>query len=188
MPEGEEGENTLTTQEIVALALNYGFSHGGAVRMEALEFLPEVREMCADGRCHMYGRCWTCPPACGTLEEAAARVKKYRRGILVQSTADTEDDFDVDAMQALDRVHKERFGRLVERLRAIWPNCLPMSSGACTICKTCTYPDAPCRFPDRAIPSMEAYGLFVSRVCEQSGMEYCYGPKTLTYTACVRID
>ena len=35
---------------------------------------------------------------------------------------------------------------------------------------------------------MEAYGLFVSRVCEQSGMEYCYSHRTLTYTACVLID
>ncbi len=98
-----------------------------------------------------------------------------------------EDDFDVDAHAGAGPGYtKERFGRLVERLRAyLAPNCLPMSSGACTICKTCTYPDAPCRFPDRAIPSMEAYGLFVSRVCEQSGMEYCYGPRTLTYTACV---
>ena len=178
----------MTTEEIVALALECGFSQAGAVNMEALELLPEVREMCAADRCHMYGRCWTCPPACGTLEETAARARQYRRGILVQSTGELEDDFDVETMQELEELQKERFSRLVERLRAIWPDCLPMASGACSICGTCTYPDAPCRFPHKAIPSMEAYGLFVSRVCEQSGMKYYYGPRTMTYTSCVLID
>ena len=92
----------MTTEEIVALALECGFSQAGAVNMEALEFLPEVREMCAADRCHMYGRCWTCPPACGTLEETAARARQYRRGILVQSTGELEDDFDVETMQELE--------------------------------------------------------------------------------------
>ena len=32
---------------------------------------------------------------------------------------------------------------------------------SCGICKTCTYPDAPCRFPDRARRSMEACGIDV---------------------------
>ena len=77
----------MTTEEIVALALECGFSQAGAVNMEALEFLPEVREMCAADRCKSYGACWTCPPGCGTLEEAAARAVKYHRGILLQSTA-----------------------------------------------------------------------------------------------------
>lgn len=57
-----------------------------------------------------------------------------------------------------------------------------------TICSQCTYPDSPSRFPDKAIPSMEAYGLLVSKVCEKSGLPYYYGPKTLTYTSCVLID
>ena len=33
--------------------------------------------------------------------------------------------------------------------------------------------------------SMEAYGLFVTRVCKDNGIPYHYGPKTITYTACV---
>ena len=174
----------MTTEEIVALALECGFSQAGAVNMEALEFLPEVREMCAADRCHMYGRCWTCPPACGTLEETAARARQYRRGILVQSTGELEDDFDVETMQELEELQKERFSRLVERLRAIWPDCLPMASGACSICGTCTYPDAPCRFPDKMVSSMEAYGMLVSQVCTDNNLPYYYGKCTLAYTAC----
>lgn len=32
---------------------------------------------------------------------------------------------------------------------------------------------------------MEAYGLWVSDICRQSGLEYNYGAQTMTYTACV---
>ena len=35
---------------------------------------------------------------------------------------------------------------------------------------------------------MEAYGLVVSQVCQDSGLPYYYGPQTITYTACVLID
>ncbi|MBQ8925438.1 MAG: DUF2284 domain-containing protein, partial [Clostridia bacterium] len=38
---------------------------------------------------------------------------------------------------------------------------------------------------DKAMSSMEAYGLFVTRVCKDNGVPYYYGPKTITYTACV---
>lgn len=174
--------------ELIDLALSCGFSYAGELNVGTLEFMPEVREMCAADRCHKYGKCWTCPPGCGTLEEISARAARYRRGILVQSSAALEDDFDIETMQALEVTQKKNFKDLVGQIRQIYPDCLPMAAGACTVCEHCTYPDAPCRFPQKAIPSMEAYGLFVSRVCEQSGMRYYYGPKTMTYTSCILID
>ena len=62
---------------------------------------------------------------------------------------------------------------------------LPLTAGTCTLCHTCTYPDRPCRHPKQRLSSMEAYGLFVSDVCVRSNLAYNYGPRTLTYTACV---
>lgn len=178
----------METRELLELALGCGFDHVGELNVGALKFMPEVREMCASGRCQRYGTRWSCPPGCGTLEEAAERASGYRRGVLVQSTAEMEDDFDYPAMEALGRVHKERFYRLVEAVRREYPGCLPMGAGGCSLCEECTYPDAPCRYPDKAIPSMEAHGLMVSQVCEDSGVEYHYGRRTMTYTCCVLVD
>lgn len=177
-----------TTQEIIRLAQRCGFTHVGELKMEALDFLPAVRDMCAADRCQKYGKSWTCPPGCGTLEEISARVARYNRGVLLQTTAELEDDFDVERMQQAEQDQKCAFLKFVDALRREYPCCLPMATGGCTICPQCTYPDAPCRFPDRAIPSMEAYGLLVSKVCEKSGLPYYYGPSTLTYTSCVLID
>lgn len=178
----------MTVQELLELAAELGFDHAGALNTASLRFLPEVRDMCAADRCHNYGRCWTCPPHCGTLEEISNRAAGFHRGILVQSTGNMEDDFDVECMMETERLQKERFHALAERVRQVYPNCLPMASGACTVCGKCSCPDAPCRFPERAIPSMEAYGLVVSEVCQNSGLPYYYGPQTITYTSCVLID
>lgn len=178
----------MTDQELQELANQCGFEHAGALNVAALRFDPRVREMCAADLCHSYGHCWACPPGCGTLEEIAAKAAGYRRGVILQSTGQMEDDFDVETMLETETRHKERFASFVARVREHYPDCLPMASGACRICTSCTYPDAPCRFPALAIPSMEAYGLVVSQVCQDSGVPYYYGKETITYTSCVLVE
>ena len=178
----------MTNEELLKLAEKHGFEHFGMLNVPAMEFNPAVRDMCKAGRCGMYGKCWTCPPGCGTLEEIAEKAKPYSRGILLQSTAQLEDDYDVETMMETGELQKERFLALVKELRKVYPNCLPMSAGTCTLCSPCACPDAPCRHPELAIPSMEAYGLWVSKVCEDSGAKYYYGPQTITYTSCILFD
>ena len=172
-------------QDPIELALNIGFSHAGAIDPAKLRALPEVRDMCADGRCRRYKRSWSCPPACGTLEEAEARMHRYRCGVLVQTTAELEDDFDVDAMMEAEKRHKTNFFALAEQFRVQVPDCLPLGAGSCTVCETCTYPDRPCRFPEKMFFSMEACGILVSEACTLAGLKYYYGARTLTYSSCV---
>lgn len=174
-------------EKLFALCEETGFSHWGALNTAALRFRQEVRDMCAAGRCRAYGKCWTCPPYCGTPEDFTARVSGYGRGVLVQTTGVLEDDFDLEGMTAAEALHRERFRKFVRRVREVYPACFPMGAGACTLCDECTCPDAPCRFPELAVSSMEACGLVVSDVCRDSGLGYYYGPGTITYTACVLI-
>jgi predicted metal-binding protein len=169
-------------------ALSAGFSQAGELNTSALEFMPEVRDMCAADRCHSYGRNWTCPPACGTLEDSAKKAAGYTRGILVQTIGKLDDDFDWESIEETLKKHKNNFDELGRILRSRYPRMLAMGSGACGICGECTYPDAPCRFPESAVPSMEAFGLFVSRVCTLSGVPYNNGPRTITYTSCFLIE
>ena len=98
----------MTDQELLDLAARCGFDHSGALNTGALDFNPAVRDMCAADRCHSYGKCWTCPPGCGTLEEISRRAAGYRRGVLLQSTGQMEDDFDVETMMDTEKLHKER--------------------------------------------------------------------------------
>ncbi|HJA66742.1 MAG TPA: DUF2284 domain-containing protein [Candidatus Mediterraneibacter cottocaccae] len=53
--------------------------------------------------------------------------------------------------------------------------------GSCRKCGKCTYPDAPCRFPERTHGSLEGYGIMVSELAGQAGIRYINGTNTVTY-------
>lgn len=165
-----------------------GFTHIAPLDCSTIQLMPEVRNMCASNTCHMYGKNWCCPPGCGTLEECQERIRRYRRGILVQTVGQLEDPMDGESMMAAETAHKENFFRLEEVLRPLYPSMLPIGSGTCTRCKTCTYPDSPCRFPDKTFASMEAYGMLVTQVCQDNGLPYYHGPCTIAYTSCFLLD
>lgn len=140
--------------------------------------------MCAMNTCGMYGKSWACPPGCGDLEECRKNVSKYKWGIIVQTTGQLEDSLDFESIMEIQREHKERFDAILEPLREAFPGMLPLGAGTCAICAKCAYPDKPCRFPDRRISSVEAYGMVVNEFAMKNGLKYNYGPNTMTYTSC----
>ena len=174
--------------DIFSLAEQNGFDRVAPLCMEALTPRPEVREMCASGRCQRYDHCWSCPPACGSLEYAARQMAAYRRGVIVQTIGYLRDAFDYEGIHATQERHKAAFAALARQARCLWPDCLPLTAGTCTLCHKCTWPDRPCRFPQKRLSSMEAYGLLVSDVCLRSGLAYNYGPDTISFTSCVLFE
>lgn len=175
-------------QSAIDQALAIGFSHVGALNPATLTPLKAVRDMCSADRCGLYGRCWTCPPGCGSIEENKRALQGYTQGIIVQTTRTLEDDFDLEGIEGCGAAHRDMFIRLAAALRAEHSDLLALGAGGCRLCEECTYPDAPCRRPGEALSSMEAYGLLVSDVCTQNGLAYYYGPQTITYTGCYVFD
>lgn len=51
------------------------------------------------------------------------------------------------------------------------------------ICEECSCPEAPCRFPEKRISSLEAYGVLVAELCRQNQVPYYYGNNHVVYTA-----
>lgn len=161
-----------------------GITHAVPLNMAALTPMPAVREACAADKCRAYGKNWTCPPYCGTLEECAKRLQKYSRGILLQTVGTTQKTIDTRAYARIEKEHNGAFFRFAEAIRKEYPEALCLGSGGCRLCGQCAWPDS-CRFPEKACPSMEAHGLFVTQVCRDSGLAYYYGEKTVSYCACV---
>lgn len=174
-------------EEWILVAGECGFDLAAELNIASLQPSKEVRAMCEDGKCGAYGKNWTCPPACGTLEECAARMRSYRRGILLQTVGQLRKTIDTHGYRETERRHNESLQRFAGRIRRAFPDALCLGAGGCRICGECAYPE-PCRFPGKAMSSMEGYGIFVSQVCRDNGMEYHYGPKTIAYTACVLFD
>ncbi|MDO5132121.1 MAG: DUF2284 domain-containing protein [Eubacteriales bacterium] len=175
----------MTQEDAISLAEELGFAGRGIFAAKDLKFLKEVRDMCKSDRCGKYNKTWTCPPACGTLAESRKKAGQYDWGIVLQTTAQMEDEFDGEAIEEAQVTQQDRFIEYCARLRETGTDFLPMGSGGCGQCIKCTYPDAPCRFPDKAYVSMEAYGLLVTDVCKSADTPYYYGKNTVTFTSCV---
>lgn len=174
----------MTYEQLRDLAMELGFSHTAPLDCATIELKPEVRQMCASNTCGQYGKRWSCPPGCGTLEDCQAQLAGKTAGILVQSVGDIEDGFDFEAMMDIEQAHKQRFLAMYDRLREQGYSALAIGSGCCTLCQDCTYPEKPCRFPQRRVASMEAFGMLVVDVCKANGLGYYYGPDKMAYTSC----
>lgn len=170
-------------EQMKNLALACGFDYAVDVDISTLVCREDVRAMCAEDKCHAYGKNWTCPPNCGTVEECGRRIASYGSGILVQTVGQLKRSIDWRGTVALEKRHLENFHKTAEAIRTLHPQVLCLGAGGCRICEKCAYP-APCRFPEKACSSMEGYGLFVTDVCRKNNLAYYYGEKTLAYTAC----
>lgn len=171
-------------EQWIRIAEECGFTHAGKLNTDTLKIMETVRETCGSGRCRAYGNNWTCPPECGTLEECAERIKKYNRGILLQTVGKLQKTIDTKGYMETENNHREALLRFAAEIKKEYPDALCLGAGGCRVCAQCAYPE-PCRFPEKAVSSMEAYGLFVTQVCRDNQMQYYYGPKTIAYTACV---
>ncbi len=169
------------------LAAGQGFECMGTCSAKDLVAREEVRSMCAANTCNMYEHSWACPPACGEIADFQKQMNEFDRCLVVQTVAEMEDDFDVETMQEAGDAQKRRVLDLVEAIDAagLSDEVMVLSAGTCTLCKECTYPDAPCRFPAKRLVSMEAAGLVVSEVCNKADIPYNHGPLTMTYSGCV---
>ncbi len=178
----EQAENK--TEYCRLLARKTGFSGVYFLDVSSLQPREDVRQMCASDKCGAYGKNWTCPPYCGTLRECAEKLQAYRQGLLLQTVGQLEKTVDTRGYRRTEEQHLNALHTLYEEIRKMYPGALCLGSGGCRVCKVCAYPE-PCRFPEKAISSMEAYGLFVTQVCRDNGAAYYHGEKTVTYTACI---
>ncbi|MDE8682527.1 DUF2284 domain-containing protein, partial [Blautia schinkii] len=101
------------------------------------------------------------------------------RGILEQTTGELRRDIDTRIYRETEKMHTEYLKILREQMMEEFPDMLMRGAGGCRICGQCAYPK-PCRFPEKAISYMEAYGLFVTQVCRDNNLKYFYGPRTIT--------
>lgn len=174
----------MTFEALSTLAEEAGFEHFAPLSADTIVPKQEVRDMCAANSCGRYGKCWSCPPDCGTLEDCREQIKGCTGGILVQTVGDIEDGFDFEAMMEIEGTHKARFTRMYDALRETGRDILALGAGCCTQCPVCTCPDSPCHFPKKRISSMEAFGILVLEVCQKNGLTYYYGPEKMAYTSC----
>lgn len=151
------------------------------ISAEEIPFSPAVREACARNACGMYGKTWTCPPGVGTLEELERKIKSRRCAAVFTCKFDLEDSFDFEGMKEGQKSTKRVLKAVTEEMRSDGIAFYALGNEGCDLCEKCTYPHAPCRFPDSAVPSVEACGINVMQLAKQIGIHYNNGSNTVTY-------
>lgn len=168
-------------------ALELGFDAAEPIDVSTLKPQEWVRSECAENKCQAFNKNWTCPPACGTLDECAERMHSYKQGLLVQTIGHLTKDIDSRGYAETGMKHNDTFRKFAELVKQRYPDALCLGAGGCRVCEKCAYPE-PCRFPQKAYSSMEGYGLFVTQVCRDNGVTYNYGRRTIAYSGCVLFD
>ena len=168
--------------------LEAGFLESGIIETSELLYHDEVREQCEKNLCGAYGTTWACPPAVGTLKECRERVERYSRMQLFSKAYAVQDTASLEEMRDCMSNFKLCAGELDKKLKGKIGGYLMLSNESCGRCKKCTYPDAPCRFPDELKHSLESYGYNVLELSRKAGLKYINGQKTFTFFGAVIYD
>ncbi len=171
----------MDERDLLSAALRAGADKAACLSLDEVVFNPAFRALCESNACGNYGRCHTCPPMVGEIEDLISDAKQYSAAVLYQTVAPIEDSFDIEGMLQAGRAHNACTVRLRDSLRQE-SGLLHLSTGGCHVCERCSARDSlPCTKPEEAIVSLEAYGVDVYTTAQNAGLRYVHGPNTVTY-------
>ena len=166
----------------------YKFKEYKKFDLNLIRFDQVFRNMCRQNACGQYGKNHMCPPAIKDVKEWEKEILSYKNAIIVTKVYQTKNNFDMKSMfKGIVDFQKTLVGLkedLAEKFRG--EKYLLLGAGSCFICKKCTYIDSePCRFPEKAFPSVEACGIDVMSLSKSAGVRYNNGKNTVTYIGVV---
>ena len=167
--------------------LTLGAFRTKVLESSAVETDASFRDMCARNACGMWGKCWTCPPDIGQIDALMAELQQYSHVLVYQTVGQLEDSYDFEGMTEAGKHHN----RVAQSLRTVFAEAgisdpLHLGAGGCRVCPVCARRTGePCRHPELAMSSLEAYGIHVSRLAAKADMKYINGSNTVTYFGAV---
>lgn len=156
----------------------------GYLPVSEISFLDQVRYIC-ETECPQYGKSWSCPPAVGTVEECKTRVNSYEEVFLFASVSEVESMDNMQMMLATRREHENVARQITDIFREAGCETLTLSTESCIQCQKCTYPDAPCRHPERQFPCVESYGIMVVELAEKCGIPFIQEYGVITWFSAI---
>ncbi len=172
---------TELLQEILKIVHQAGF-----INPKDIPFSEWVVETCAKNQCGMYGKTWQCPPGVGTLKQLKAKCLAFSKAIVFTTCHQLEDSFDIEGMHEGRIKHEKITDQTVKFFKG--KSIRVLSAEGCKLCEKCTYPTAPCRFPEKARSSVEANGISVVDLAKQMGINYKNGNNTIIYFSVILYD
>ncbi len=149
-------------EDLVKKAIELGASEAKVIDTDAIIFDSRSFLKCRFG-CNRWGRYWTCPPYLNlSPEKFQDAFNQYSKAIIIKTT---------DPHEGQDITVK------VEKEAMMVHNCImAFAMVLCVWCEECAHPE-PCRFPQMARPSMDAYGIDIGKTVEPLGLKVEFDEK-----------
>ena len=173
----------MPEEKLLSAARDAGVHKAVILPVEAVVLSAEFREICRSNQCGKYGKCWVCPPELPDVTDVMAKIKSYPQVLWYQSVSEIEDSFDIEGMMEAGKNHVH----LSQRLQSLAEDLLPkgflhLTCGGCHLCPECAkVENKPCRFPEKALPSLEGYCVDVYNTTKDTPLKYINGQNTVTY-------
>ena len=174
-------------EKLSGAALELGAYKAAIIDAEDIPLDSAFRDMCVTNVCGLYGKCYMCPPDAGEIDELMAEAGQYDYALVYQTVTKLEDSFDFEGMISA----KKQTYPLAQKLRILFKEAnitrvLHLGAGGCGVCDICAKKtNEPCRHPQQAMASLEAYGVNVSQLANIADMKYINGQNTVTYFGAV---
>ena len=169
----------MTDMELIMLAEEAGF-RAAVIPAKEIPVDGSFRKFCEDNLCGKYNANYSCPPACGTVEEVRQRLHSGEKALVLQSIHEIGSYENKEAILKSKKNLNLAILRMTEDLRQKGEDCFCLGYGGCPRCNPCKQMEGePCAFPEKKISCMSAYCIDVGNLAGKCGLEFAWVPEKL---------
>lgn len=148
------------------------------LNIDKINPMQSIRLKCQIPLCEYYDVCKTCPPNISSVAEFKEALLGYSSAFLVvlrekiQNLDLYRQDFSAE-LKLADIVSDLELSAFENGLY----QAIGLSVGGCKLCDTCTPQGEPCRYPFKARPSPEGFGIDITELAREAGVDVEWPPK-----------
>ncbi|MGN0361992.1 MAG: DUF2284 domain-containing protein [Bilifractor sp.] len=164
-------------EQIEILIQKFPIFEFGFLKPSQIVFSEKVRTICRT-ECSRYGTSWSCPPAVGSVDTCHKRCLQWENAFFFSTVHEVSDVMNMRENMRTRASHESLTDEIEQEIKKLGVQTWRLSGDSCNICQKCSYPDAPCRFPERMHPCIEGQGILVAKLAETCGMDYYLDART----------
>ena len=170
----------MQDSELIKLAEREGFS-AAVIGVAHVPVDGKFRKFCENNLCGQYDANYSCPPACGTVEQMHEKILMGKRALVLKSEWPIESYQDTAAITQGKDAHNAGMLRLKKALQTEGYQGLMIGGSCCSLCKPCRMAKGePCPQPELRFSCMSAYCIDVAELAKRCGLEFAWDTKKLS--------
>lgn len=169
----------MTRKELLELAEASGF-YAAIIPTEKIVVNPYFRPLCEENLCGNYNANYSCPPDCGSVQDVRQRLMARDTALVLETIWDIGSYENKDDILIAKKAHNAAILQLAGELRHRGLQGFCLGYGGCPLCSPCKRVNQePCAHPDMKISCLSAYCVDVTKLAEESKLEFSWTPEKL---------